>query len=52
MYIIIKINGKRKRTIKESYASRPTRTTRPNRSILSEGNTLANRWKKLAGLNG
>ena len=47
-----KINGKRKRTIKESYASRPTRTTRPNRSILSEGNTLANRWKKLAGLNG
>jgi len=40
------------KTIKESYASRPTRTTRPNKSILSEGNTLANRWKKLAGLNG
>jgi len=39
------------KTIKESYASRPTRTTRPNKSILSEGNTLANRWKKLAGLS-
>ncbi len=46
------LNGKRKKTIKESYASRPTRTTRPAKKILSEGNTLANRWKKLAGLNG
>jgi len=48
-----KYNGKgSKKTIKESYASRPTRTTKPTRNILSEGNQLANRWKKLAGLNG
>ena len=46
------LNGRKKKTIKESYASRPTRTTRPAKKILSEGNTLANRWKKLAGLNG
>ncbi len=44
--------SKKVKTIKESYASRPTRTTRPAKGILSEGNTLANRWKKLAGLNG
>jgi len=44
--------SKKVKTIKESYASRPTRTTRPTKGILSEGNTLANRWKKLAGLNG
>ena len=47
-----KLNGKNKKTIKESYASRPTRTTRPSKSVLSEGNVLADRWKKLAGLNG
>ena len=47
-----KLNGKNKKTIKESYASRPTRTTRPSKSVLSEGNVLAARWKKLAGLNG
>ena len=48
-----KLGGKTsKKTIKESYASRPTRSTRPAKAILSEGNTLANRWKKLAGLNG
>ena len=48
-----KYNGKgSKKTIKESYASRPTRTTKPTKNILSEGNALANRWKKLAGLNG
>ena len=44
--------NKKVKTIKESYASRPTRTTKPSKAILSEGNTLANRWKKLAGLNG
>ena len=44
--------GTSKKTIKESYASRPTRTTKPTKSVLSEGSVLANRWKKLAGLNG
>ena len=42
-----------KRVVKESYASKPTRTTAPSpesKQIISEGNELANRWKKLAGL--
>jgi len=42
--------GRTKKTIKESYASKPTRTTRPAKRVLSEGNTLAARWKKLANL--
>jgi hypothetical protein len=39
--------------VKESAASRPTRTTAPSKEttqILSEGFEMANRWKKLAGL--
>jgi hypothetical protein len=43
----------KKRVVKESYASRPTRTTAPSpetTQILSEGFEMANRWKKLAGL--
>jgi len=39
--------------VKESAASRATRTTAPSKEttqILSEGFELANRWKKLAGL--
>ena len=45
----LKVN-KTKRVVKESYASRPTRSTAPKR-IISEGNQLASRWAKLAGLN-
>jgi hypothetical protein len=43
----------KKRLVKESYASKPTQTTAPSKAtkqVLSEGNELANRWKKLAGL--
>ena len=42
-------NGKRK-SIKESYASKATRSTRPTKRVISEGNAVANRFKKLAGL--
>jgi hypothetical protein len=41
---------KTKRSIKESYASKPSRSTAPKKEILSEGNQLAARWKKLANL--
>ena len=42
--------GKTKKTIKESYASKATRSTKPSRNVLSEGNIMADRFKKLAGL--
>jgi hypothetical protein len=42
--------GKTKKTIKESYASKATRSTKPSRTVLSEGNVMADRFKKLAGL--
>lgn len=42
--------SKTKRSIKESYASKPSKSTAPKKEILSEGNTLAARWKKLANL--
>jgi hypothetical protein len=47
-----KIHGGQKqvKTIKESYASKASRSTRPSKSILSEGNIMADRFKKLAGL--
>jgi len=45
-----KINGgKTKRTIKESYASKPSRSTAPKK-VISEGSALSARWKKLANL--
>ena len=40
----------KKKMVKESYASKPIRTTAPSKPILDEGFELANRWKKLAGL--
>ena len=44
------LNGRKaKRTIKESYASKASRSTRP-RKVISEGTDLAARWKKLANL--
>ena len=44
------MTGKTKRTIKESYASKPSRSTAPNKKVISEGNDLTARWKKLANL--
>ena len=44
-------SAKTKRPIvKESYASRPSKSTAPKKAILSEGTDLAARWKKLANL--
>jgi hypothetical protein len=42
-----KIHGGQKqvKTIKESYASKASRSTRPSKSILSEGNIMADRFK-------
>lgn len=39
-----------KRTIKESFASKPVASTKPAKQVISEGADLANRFKKLAGL--
>jgi hypothetical protein len=36
--------------IKESFASKPTASTRPSKNILNEGDVMANRLRKLAGL--
>jgi len=36
--------------LKESFASKPTASTRPSKPILNEGNDMANRLRKLAGL--
>jgi len=44
------MNGRKtKRSIKESYASKPSRSTKPKK-VISEGATLNARWKKLANL--
>jgi len=40
---------KKKVFVKEGYASKPTKSSAPKK-IISEGNELAARWKKLAGL--
>jgi hypothetical protein len=43
--------NKKKQNIKESYASKPAgKSTAPKKEILSEGDALAARWKKLANL--
>lgn len=39
-----------KKSIKESYASKPIASTKPAKRILSEGADLASRFQKLAGL--
>tara|TARA_R100000908_G_scaffold32701_4_gene14841 strand:- start:30501 stop:31559 length:1059 start_codon:yes stop_codon:yes gene_type:complete len=44
---------KRKKIVREGIASKPAGTTAPSattKKIINEGNELANRWKKLAGL--
>ena len=42
--------NKTKRSIKESYASTPSRSTAPSKKVISEGNDLTARWRKLANL--
>jgi hypothetical protein len=42
--------SKTKRSIKESYASKPSMSTAPKKEIISESNALTARWKKLANL--
>jgi hypothetical protein len=43
--------AKKKRTVvKEGYASKATKSSAPKKEIISEGNELSARWKKLAGL--
>ena len=43
--------AKKKRTVvKEGYASKATKSSAPKKEIISEGNEMAARWKKLAGL--
>jgi len=44
------LGSRTKRTIKESYASKASRSTAPKKQVISEGNDLAARWKKLANL--
>ena len=39
-----------RKSIKESYASKPVASTKPAKRVLSEGADLANRFQKLAGL--
>ena len=39
-----------KRSIKESYSSKSSASTAPSKKVISEGNDLAARWKKLANL--
>ena len=40
----------KKRRMTESAASRPTMGTKPSRKVITEGQVLANRFKKLAGI--
>ncbi len=42
--------GTKRRIVKEGRASKSSTTTAPTKRIINEGNELANRWKKLAGL--
>jgi|9_EtaG_2_1085328.scaffolds.fasta_scaffold00625_15 hypothetical protein len=42
---------KKRKMVKEGIASKPVQSTAPaTKTIINEGNQLANRWKKLAGL--
>jgi hypothetical protein len=42
---------KGKKSITEGFASKATKSTAPKREIISEGNDMADRFKKLAGIN-
>ena len=46
----LNVARKPKTVVKESLASKPTTSTAPSKSIISEGNVVADRFKKLAGL--
>ena len=47
----LQLSGRKtKRSIKESYASTPSRSTAPKKRVISEGTDLTARWKKLANL--
>ena len=45
----LNVSKKKKTVVKEGYASKATKSSAPKR-IISEGNEMAARWKKLAGL--
>jgi len=44
-------NSTPRKIVKESFASKPVASTKPAKQVLSEGQELAERFKKLAGLN-
>ena len=46
----LNVAKKPKTVVKESLASKPTKSTAPSKEIISEGNVVADRFKKLAGL--
>jgi hypothetical protein len=46
----LNVAKKPKTIVKESLASKPTKSSAPKKSIISEGTQVANRFKKLAGL--
>ena len=46
----LNVARKKKTMVKEGSASKPTKSSAPNKGIISEGNEVANRFKKLAGL--
>jgi hypothetical protein len=47
----LNVAKKKKMVVKEGYASKATKSSAPKKQIISEGNEMAARWKKLAGLN-
>ena len=46
----LNVAKKKKVVVKEGYASKATKSSAPKKQIISEGNEMAARWKKLAGL--
>ena len=46
----LNVARKKKTVVKEGIASKATKSTAPKKGIISEGNEVANRFKKLAGL--
>jgi len=46
----LNVAKKPKTVVKESLASKPMKSSAPQKSIISEGNVVADRFKKLAGL--
>ena len=46
----LNVAKKKRSVVKEGYASKATKSSAPKKEIISEGNELSARWKKLAGL--